>query len=165
VTSSDIFYSLDRILETPAFTSSPQLTSFLTYVVREELAGRGDLIKAYTVAVDGLGRPESFDAGKSPLIRVVATRLRRAIDAAYDEEAIKVPVRIRLNKGSYRPRFEPFDQAVAEPLEPPPPPARATPPPEHPTQRYVIVIVVLLALLALSALYIGWDVFRQINAA
>ena len=115
--SADILLSLDTILETPTFRSSPQLSSFLLHVVREELAGRGDLIKAYTVAVDGLGRPESFDPSKDPSIRVLATRLRRTLNTVYERGDLDVSVRIRLIKGSYRPRFEPFQPTRAPPEE------------------------------------------------
>lgn len=165
VNSADILFTLERILEAQTFRSSPQLSSFLHYVVTEELAGHGALIKAYSVAVDALGRPASFDPSKDPVIRVIANRLRKALDAAYGEGGADLPVHIRLVKGSYRPRFEPLEAAAAvEPATPSRLTVHPTPPRDHVTNRCFVTMLVLLVLLALSALYIGWDVFRQINA-
>lgn len=97
--------ALQKILETEAFRTAPQLQKFLRYVVEEELAGRGDQLKAYNIAVDALGRPESFDAQKDPVVRVQAGRLRKLLATYYAGDGANEPLRIELPKGSYRPRF------------------------------------------------------------
>lgn len=50
--------ALDRILRDPAFGAERD-RKFLSYVVEEALAGRGERIKAYTVAIEVFGRDES----------------------------------------------------------------------------------------------------------
>lgn len=158
--SADILYSLNQILEHPSFQSSPQLTSFLVYVVNEEIAGRGALIKAYTVAVDAFGRPETFDASRDPVIRVVATRLRKALDAFYDDPAAAVPVRISIIRGSYRPIFTPF-----HPLPPKPDGKPRITRADAQTRRYQIIITVLLFLLMAVITYVVWDLQNHIPFA
>src|SRR3546814_12617305 len=53
---------LAAIEASPAFSRSPVMRRLLRFIVAESEAGRGPLVKSYTVAVDGLGRGEDFDA-------------------------------------------------------------------------------------------------------
>ena len=70
-----------------AFRGSPQLVAFLRYVVEATLRGEHDRIKGYTIAVEALGRAEDFDPQSDPIVRVEATRLRRAINRYYARTA------------------------------------------------------------------------------
>ncbi len=155
---ADIQYSLKRILEYPSFRSSQQLSAFLSYVVNEEIAGRGALIKAYSVAVDALGRPESFDPSHDPVIRVIATRLRKALDAFYAEAGAKVPIRIKLVRGSYRPVFLPIAPKRLPSEEAPEARSAARLLQQRQLRRYRIIISVLLILLTLLFTYLIWHV-------
>ena len=65
-----------RVLGSEEFRASPNLTAFLRFIVERTLEGREDTIKAYTVATEVLGRPESFDPQVDPIVRVEATRLQ-----------------------------------------------------------------------------------------
>ena len=151
-------YSLNRILEQPPFKTSPQLTAFLVYVVNEELDGRGELIKAYSVAVDALGRPDSFDPSSDPVIRVIATRLRKALDTFYDKPDPGVPYRIRLVRGSYRPVFSPAPPAtLPKTVQAHPAPAAQTLLATNQRRRYHLIISGLLVLLVVLITYIVWD--------
>ncbi len=98
--------SLDGCLRTPAFRRSPKLAAFLSYIIEEELAGRGEGIKAYTIATQALGRADSFDPSNDPSVRVEAGRLRRVLDEVYGDEGRILPVRIQVPVGAYRPIFE-----------------------------------------------------------
>ena len=42
-------------------------------MVEATLAGRGDRLKGYTIGVEALGRPDSFDPQIDPIVRVEAT--------------------------------------------------------------------------------------------
>jgi len=80
------------------------MSAFLSYVVTQTLNGNGNRIKAYTIGVDALGKPGSFDAQDDPSVRVLALRLRRALSSIYDsEQPSEVVIEIRL--GSYVPDF------------------------------------------------------------
>lgn len=97
---------LDRILQSPAFASSPQLCAFLSYVVDQRLKGNESRIKGYTIAVEALGRANSFDPAADPIIRVEAARLRRLLGEYYDGPGAGDPVVIDVPKGGYVPVFE-----------------------------------------------------------
>ena len=43
---------------------------FLEYLVNETLAGRGERLKAYNVALEVFERPETFDPTVDPLVRI-----------------------------------------------------------------------------------------------
>lgn len=106
------------------FARSPIMTRLLTYLVGETLAGRGDKLKSYAVAVDGLGRGSEFDALSDSYPRVQVARLRRALDAHYGQVPTSRP-RLSIPRGSYRvDLLRPSDQALlgAEPVNEPPAP-------------------------------------------
>ncbi|GJD62695.1 hypothetical protein [Methylobacterium frigidaeris] len=121
VSAEAVRHSLDGCLGAPAFRRSQKLAAFLSYIVEEELAGRGEAIKAYTIATQALGRADSFDPSNDPSVRVEAGRLRRVLDEVYADEGRQWPVRILVPVGAYRPIFEPQAAAVAEPAQAPPP--------------------------------------------
>ncbi|MEM8650494.1 MAG: hypothetical protein AAGF54_08200 [Pseudomonadota bacterium] len=103
ITESEIRFKLHRLTSSEPLKSSPQLVAFLTYVVEQVLAGNEAKIKAYTIAVDALNRPESFDPMLDPLVRVLATRLRRILDGYYSADGSDDEIRIHLPKGTYVP--------------------------------------------------------------
>lgn len=101
----DIRLALARIVVHPLFAKSIKLQRFLTYVVEETIAGRAARLKAYNIATIALGRPDSFDPSQDPIVRVEASRLRRALTAYYAGDGVSDPVKILLNAGSYQPAF------------------------------------------------------------
>ena len=95
---------LARILASPAFAKSERLRDFLTYIVEESLAGRGELIVGKTIAEDVYGRaPED---GSDNIVRVDARRLRRHLSDYYASQGSNDPLRIHVDSGGYSPRFE-----------------------------------------------------------
>jgi tetratricopeptide (TPR) repeat protein len=97
--------ALERVTANPALAKSLQLANFLTFIVKETLAGRGDRLKAYTIATDGLGRDANFDPQSDPIVRVEAGRLRRALEQYYAGDGRDDPVIIELPLGHYAPTF------------------------------------------------------------
>jgi hypothetical protein len=95
--------ALARVLASDEFRGSPNLAAFLGFIVERTLEGREDSIKAYTVATEVLGRPESFDPQADPIVRVEATRLRRSLERYYGRCAD--PIVIDIPRGSYVPHF------------------------------------------------------------
>ncbi|MBL8573780.1 MAG: hypothetical protein JNM13_08890 [Hyphomicrobiaceae bacterium] len=118
--ADEVRAALDRIGVSPAFVGSPQLMSFLRYVCEARLADKHDRIKGYTIAIEALGRDESFDPQTDPIVRVEATRLRRSLVSFYASEAgLAETVIIDIPKGSYVPQFRypaRAVEAVAEPV-------------------------------------------------
>lgn len=102
---AEIRAALDRIVASSHLNKSPQLATFLRFVVEQSLAGQSDRIKAYTIAADALGRDASFDPQQDPIVRVEAGRLRRALDHYYTDGGCDDPVVIELPRGGYVPVF------------------------------------------------------------
>jgi len=96
---------LDRMLDSAAFRSAPRMQDLLRHVVTEALAGHSYRINERTIAVDALGRPAPFDPRVDPSVRVLAGRVRTAIDLYYRDDGAQDPVRIEIPKGGYVPRF------------------------------------------------------------
>jgi hypothetical protein len=81
------------------------LARFLSDIVEARLRGEEGGIKAYSIAVDVFGRPQSFDPQSDPIVRVQARRLRALLDQFYDEGHARTGVRIQLPIGRYVPEF------------------------------------------------------------
>lgn len=97
--------ALDHVAASEAFRGSPQLVAFLRYVVEATLRGEQDRIKGYTIAVEALGRGDDFDPQDDPIVRVEATRLRRAMRKYYENSGKYDPLQIDLPVGRYVPVF------------------------------------------------------------
>lgn len=97
--------ALERLCASAPLKSSQQLTAFLRYVVEAVLEGHADKIKAYTIAVDALGRPDHFDPVGDAIVRVEAGRLRRALTHYYANDGRCDPISIGMAPGSYVPTF------------------------------------------------------------
>jgi hypothetical protein len=101
----DIRAALAAVLASADFRASTQLAQFLTYIVEQTLKGEAETIKGYTIAVEALGRSSDFDPQLDPIVRVEATRLRRALAAYYAGAGRDDPITILVPKGSYVPQF------------------------------------------------------------
>lgn len=99
--------ALARVLDSDELRSSPQLSNILRFVVEATLDGRRDAIKGYTIAVEALGRDPSFDPQADPIVRVEATRLRRALERYYAGAGAGDALEIAIPRGSYVPHFLP----------------------------------------------------------
>ncbi len=133
--------SLRRILQSRKFVSSPNLSKFLRYVVEQKLAGNEADLKAYSIAVDALGQPESFDAQIDPRVRVLGGRIRTALTEYYSDEGAEDPVRISMPTGGYKPVFS--RSGVAEPQEPGPEPGLAALIKGRSPKQWLVVATVL----------------------
>ena len=80
LSTEDIRGQLGRILGSPEFQRSARLRDLLEYLVSETVEGRGDKIKAVSIAIDLYGRDENFDAQNDTIVRVEAGRLRRKLE-------------------------------------------------------------------------------------
>ena len=97
---------LVRILNSGPFHQSQRRQRFLEYLVNETLAGRGERLKAYNVALEVFDRPETFDPTVDPLVRIEAARLREKLREYYEADGKNDPIHITLPKGAYTPQIE-----------------------------------------------------------
>jgi len=94
---------VEKICESPEFHSKQVLCRFLSYIVSETLAGRGEEIKAFSIGVDVFNKDADFDPGQDTLVRINAGRLRRMLDLYYSNTGKNDDLRIRIPKGGYVP--------------------------------------------------------------
>jgi adenylate cyclase len=105
--TSEIDAALARVLASSGFRGAPQLAAFLRYIVTETLAGRSERLRASTIGVEALGRAETFDPQRDPIVRVEANRLRQALDAYYAGTGADDDIVIEVPRGRYVPNFRP----------------------------------------------------------
>ena len=96
---------LELILASSGFRASESLRRLLRYTVEAALAGRGDSLKEYTIGVEALGRPASFDPHLDSIVRFQARKLRERLAAYYAAEGSDARPRIVYRAGSYLPAF------------------------------------------------------------
>jgi hypothetical protein len=110
--------ALERLLSGGKLKLSERNRRFLSFVVSEALAGRGERIKAYTIAVDVFGRGSDFDPTNDPIVRIEATRLRSALTAYYEHVEPDEEVRILIPPGAYVPHFSFVDREAGHHAKP-----------------------------------------------
>ena len=116
-----VIAALEQLLGWPELARSPQLGRFLDYIVTRTLDGDSGTIKAYSIAVDVLGRAPDFDPQVDPIVRVQARRLRSLLDEYYRGPGAADPVRISLPIGRYVPEFVVMAHAAPQAIEAPTP--------------------------------------------
>ncbi len=97
---------IDRLISSKEFTENAHRRALLRYVVDETLAGRGHLLKGFTVAQAVFGRNENFDQQSDPIVRIEAGRLRKDLERYFAGAGRGDPLRISIPKGGYVPHFE-----------------------------------------------------------
>jgi hypothetical protein len=103
--ADDIRQQLGRIVGSSPFRDAFRLTSFLSFIVEMTLAGNCAKLKAYTIAVEALGRGADFDPQADPIVRVEAVRMRQALARYYSGPGRDDPLVIEVPRGSYVPAF------------------------------------------------------------
>lgn len=117
ISPARVLEEVGRISASPDFARAPVMRRLLDFLVRETLAGRGDQLKAYAVAVDGLGRPEDFDAQADSYPRVQVGRLRRMLDAFYARDGGIAGLRLSIPAGRYRVLIAEIEEEGPRPAE------------------------------------------------
>ena len=96
---------LERILASPAFSSSKRYPSFLRFVTSHALEARHDLLKERTLGIEVFGRDPDYDTAADPIVRVTAAEIRKRIEQYYQEPGHEGELRFSLPSGSYIPLF------------------------------------------------------------
>ena len=111
--AEDVRAHLARLLASDAFPAPPRRRKLLDYVVTQTLAGRGDHLEAYDLAISVLGRDASFDPQADPIVRIEMGRLRRDLDHFYAHVGRNWPFRIAIPKGRYSVVWEALEEPAA----------------------------------------------------
>jgi len=101
---------LERILKSKIFRTVERLKRFVSFIVSETLAGRGDQLKEFVVGIQVFDKDPSFDPRNDPIVRVQARRLRARLERYYSEEGQNDEILIELPKGGYATTFRHRDR-------------------------------------------------------
>ncbi len=159
-TAAEVRAALERILRSTCFEHAGRASDFLHFVVDQTLAGDGDRLKGYTIALEVFGRPSTFDAQSDPLVRVEALRLRQRLTEYYADEGAADDVRLDLPRGGYAVKAtyatsEPTPAAVSEasPVEP----SRAAAGAVNVQARTAWAVAALLTVVAIGLATVQWQ--------
>ncbi|HVQ32129.1 MAG TPA: hypothetical protein VMV21_21195, partial [Vicinamibacteria bacterium] len=111
---------IEQILGSPDFDAARRSRDFLSFIVEETLAGRGDALTQGSIATRVFERKDDFDALLDPIVRIQAGRLRRSLERYYLLAGKDDAIRVELAKGTYVPTFRKVTvgEPVATPVEP-----------------------------------------------
>src|SRR5579875_1574469 len=98
---------VDRIVRSEEFRSAEVLRRLLQYLADKAAAGEADKLKEYVVAIEGLGKPASYDPQHNSAVRIQVGRLRQKLAEYYRNEGINDPLIVDLPKGRFRLVCEP----------------------------------------------------------
>lgn len=101
VTAADAKLALTELLTDQRFHATDRAKAILSYLGDQYFSNGRDSVKAYAIAVDVLGRPESFDPGTDPIARIEMSRLRSALVQYFEAFGQEKPIEIILPKGKY----------------------------------------------------------------
>jgi hypothetical protein len=155
---------LERVLQSKIFRTSEVLRNLLAYLSEKAIEGTADGLKEYTIGLDALGKPASFDPRQESVVRMHTARLRQKLTEYYRTDGIGDPLIIDLPKGGFKITFEPRPQAIPQP--PSPPPAEVLPSSRGWQPREIALAAALLVTLACAAYFMTrlWRVERTDSA-
>lgn len=118
VSTEEATAELQAVLASTAFQRSVRLSRLLSYLCTKYMAGEAGEIKEYSIGVEVLQRPASFDPASDAGARVEVHRLRRRLQQFYETEGADRKFRIVIPVGHYVPAFVP--NPASGPASPPP---------------------------------------------
>jgi hypothetical protein len=100
-----ILGELEAILASPHFCNSKRYPALLSFIVKNALAGKTDLLKERTLGVEVFDRPPDYDTNTDTVVRYTAGEVRKRLLLYYSERNGASSIRIWLPAGSYVPEF------------------------------------------------------------
>lgn len=103
---SAVIEEVNLVVNHPLFKNSNHCVALLRYVVDHAITRSGTSIKERTLGVEVFGRSANYDVSNDPVVRRIASEIRKKLAQYYQERGTVGPVRIHLVRGSYVPEFE-----------------------------------------------------------
>jgi hypothetical protein len=101
--SNDVFLAqIDRILHSDTLHSSEVLRRLLKFLSGKSVSGEADQLKEYTIAVEALDRPSTYDPQHDSVVRIQMGRLRQKLAEYYRTEGKDDVTIIDLPKGRFK---------------------------------------------------------------
>ncbi len=96
---------LEAVMRSSELAGSPVMQRLLRFLVEHTLLRTDKSLKAYTIAVEGLGRAADFDPLTDSYPRVQVGRLRKVLEAYYARHADDKRLCLYIRPGDYRVRL------------------------------------------------------------
>jgi hypothetical protein len=93
---------VDRILASDTLHASEVLRRLMRFLADKTFSGEADRLKEYSVGLDALGKPASYDPRQDSGVRLQASRLRQKLDEYYRTEGSNDPLTIELPRGKFK---------------------------------------------------------------
>jgi hypothetical protein len=134
---------LEHILRSDTFRSTEVLRRLLKFLAEKAFSGDTEHLKEYTIGLEALGKPPTYDPRQDATVRLQVSRLRLKLAEYYRTEGKEDAITFDLPKGHFKLTWDsrPFQTAAALVSAPP----AGTPPWRLPA------IVMAVAFLAASA--------------
>src|SRR5579864_6504487 len=93
---------VERILQSSTFRNSEALRRLLRFLADKRLSGEADQLKEYSVGIDALGKPATYDPRQDSTVRIQIGRLRQKLAEYYRTEGKHDPFVVDLPKGHFK---------------------------------------------------------------
>src|ERR1700722_16615069 len=93
---------VDRILASNTLHASDVLRRLLRFLADKTFSGEADGLKEYSVGLDALGKPPSYDPRQDSGVRLQASRLRQKLDEYYRVEGRNDALIIELPRSKFK---------------------------------------------------------------
>jgi hypothetical protein len=102
LSEDDTRAQVQRIVGSDLFRASELQRRLFLYLAEKSLEGEADELKEYTVGVDGIGKPESYDPRRDSTVRLQAGKIRQKITEYYLADGHADTIRIDFPKGHFK---------------------------------------------------------------
>ena len=154
---------IERILHSDTFRNSGVLRRLLQFLAEKSISGEADQLKEYTIGIDALGKPSSYDPRQDSGVRIQVGRLRQKLAEYYRLEGKDDPVVIDLPKGRFKLSCEPASRRAETPLQLEsilPEEAKTTLPARAPALTWRWAAILLATLLVFTS---AWGVYTAVQ--
>lgn len=93
---------VERILGSDTLRASEVLRRLLRFLADKTFSGEADHLKEYSVGLDALGKPPSYDPRQDAAVRLQASRLRLKLDKYYQNEGKDDPLTVEIPRGRFK---------------------------------------------------------------
>src|SRR5215469_13583411 len=93
---------IERILESNTFRNSDALRRLLRFLAEKMFSGEADQLKEYSVGIDALGKPATYDPRHDSTVRIQVGRLRQKLAEYYRTEGKDDHWMVDLPKGRFK---------------------------------------------------------------
>lgn len=115
---------VERVLNSETFRNAEALKRLLRFLAEKSFNGQADQLKEYTIGIDALGKPPTYNPREDSVVRIQVGRLRQKLADYYHNEGGDDDILLDLPKGRFKLSWVGRSAAVAasdwqEQAEPP----------------------------------------------